>query len=173
MKQGRHCDGCDVVRQVHRKIQGKTVKIVVSENLFVLPTHRFVNYSRKNLKFTNIRPCLWLIYTVGFRLGFRLQTKWLHFTMQKFSSYTESDSDSNPNCHLQERDQNPSPYPSPSGFPRDLENLEKWEYTWETWKYHRILKNLIYIMEKCHETWKNLVFTKNSPLTPLKQYKIH
>ena len=28
-------------------------------------------------------------------------------------------------------------------------------------------------MEKCHETWKNLVAIKNSPLTPLKQYKIH
>ena len=28
-------------------------------------------------------------------------------------------------------------------------------------------------MEKCHETWKNLVATKNLPLTPLKQYKIH
>ena len=27
-------------------------------------------------------------------------------------------------------------------------------------------------MEKWHETWKNLVATKNSPLTPLKQYKI-
>ena len=60
-----------------------------------------------------------------------------------------------------------------SGFPLDLENLEKWEYTWKTWKYHGILKNLINIMEKWHETWKNLVATKNSPLTPLKQYKIH
>ena len=60
-----------------------------------------------------------------------------------------------------------------TGFPLDLENLEKWEYTWETWKYHGILKNLINIMEKWHETWKNLVATKNSPLTPLKQYKIH
>ena len=28
-------------------------------------------------------------------------------------------------------------------------------------------------MEKWHETWKNLVAIKNSPLTPLKQYKIH
>ena len=28
-------------------------------------------------------------------------------------------------------------------------------------------------MEKLYETWKNLVATKNSPLTPLKQYKIH
>ena len=44
----------------------------------------------------------------------------------------------------------------------DLENLEKWGYTWKTWKYHGILKNLIN-MEKCHETWKNLVATKNSP----------
>ena len=60
-----------------------------------------------------------------------------------------------------------------SGFPLDLENLEKWEYTWKTWKYRGILKNLINIMEKWHETWKNLVATKNSPLTPLKQYKIH
>ena len=63
-----------------------------------------------------------------------------------------------------------------AGFPLDLEileNLEKWEYTWKTWKYHGILKNLINIMEKWHETWKNLVATKNLPLTPLKQYKIH
>ena len=29
------------------------------------------------------------------------------------------------------------------------------------------------IMEKWHETWKNFVATKNSPLIPLKQYKIH
>ena len=28
-------------------------------------------------------------------------------------------------------------------------------------------------MEKLHETWKNLVTTKKSPLTPMKQYKIH
>ena len=28
-------------------------------------------------------------------------------------------------------------------------------------------------MEKWHETWKNLMATKNPPLTPLKQYKIH
>ena len=60
-----------------------------------------------------------------------------------------------------------------AGFPLDLENLEKWEYTWKTWKYHGIWKNLINIIEKWHETWKNLVATKNSPLTPLKQYKIH
>ena len=60
-----------------------------------------------------------------------------------------------------------------SGFPLDLENLEKWEYTWKTWKYHGILKILINIKEKWHETWKNLVATKKSPLTPLKQYKIH
>ena len=60
-----------------------------------------------------------------------------------------------------------------AGFPLDLENLEKWEYTWKTWKYHGILKKLINIMEKWHETWKNSVATKNSPLTPLKQYKIH
>ena len=63
-----------------------------------------------------------------------------------------------------------------TGFPLDLENLEnleKWEYTWKTWKYHWILKNLINIMEKWYETWKNLVATKNSPFTPLKQYKIH
>ena len=36
MKQRHHCDGCNVVRQVHRKIQGKTVKPVVSTNLFYL-----------------------------------------------------------------------------------------------------------------------------------------
>ena len=35
-----------------------------------------------------------------------------------------------------------------TGFPLDLENLEKREYTWKTWKYHGILKNLINIMEK-------------------------
>ena len=29
-------------------------------------------------------------------------------------------------------------------------------YTWKTWKYHGILKNLINIMEKWHETWKKL-----------------
>ena len=45
------------------------------------------------------------------------------------------------------------------GFPLDLENLGKWQYTWKTWKYHGILKNLIN-MEKWHETWKNLVATK-------------
>ena len=60
-----------------------------------------------------------------------------------------------------------------TGFPLDLENLEKWGYTWKTWKYHGILKNLINIMEKWHETWKNLMATENSPLTPLKQCKIH
>ena len=59
------------------------------------------------------------------------------------------------------------------GFPLDLENLERWEYTWKTWKYDGILKNLINTMEKLHETWKNFVATKNSPLIPLKQYKIH
>ena len=47
------------------------------------------------------------------------------------------------------------------------------EYTWKIWKYHGILNILINIMEKLHETWKKLVATKNSPLTPLKQYKIH
>ena len=52
--------------------------------------------------------------------------------------------------------------PVNAGFPLDLENLGKWEYTWKTWKYHGILKNLINIMEKWHETWKNLVATKNS-----------
>ena len=57
-----------------------------------------------------------------------------------------------------------------AGFLLDLENLEKWGYTW---KYHGILKNLINIMEKWHKTWKNLVATNNSPLTPLKQIKIH
>ena len=62
---------------------------------------------------------------------------------------------------------------TPAGFPLELENLEKLEYTWKTWKNHGILKQLIDIMEKWHETWKNLVATKNSPLTPLKQYKIH
>ena len=50
---------------------------------------------------------------------------------------------------------------------------KKWEYTWKNWKYYGILKNWINIMEKWHETWKNLVATKNSPLTPLKQNKIH
>ena len=34
-------------------------------------------------------------------------------------------------------------------------------------------KILINIIEKWHETWENFVATKNSPLTPLKQYKIH
>ena len=53
-----------------------------------------------------------------------------------------------------------------TGFPLDLENLEKWEYTWKTWKYHGILKTLINIMEKWHETWKNLVATKNWPWLP-------
>ena len=53
---------------------------------------------------------LWLIYTDGFRLGFRLQTQWLHRAMQKFSHCKESDSDYNPNCQLQERDRNPSSY---------------------------------------------------------------
>ena len=63
-----------------------------------------------------------------------------------------------------------------TGFPLDLENLEnleKLEYTWKTWKYHGILKNLINIMEKWHETWKNLVATKNSPWIPFKEYTIH
>ena len=39
-----------------------------------------------------------------------------------------------------------------SGFPLDLENLEKWEYTLKTWKYRGILEILINIMEKWHET---------------------
>ena len=71
------------------------------------------------------------------------------------------------------RDEAPPPC---TGFPLDLENLEnleKWEYTWKTWKYHGILKKWINIMKKWHETWKNLVATKNSSLAPLKQYKIH
>ena len=45
------------------------------------------------------------------------------------------------------------------GFPLDLENLEnleKWDYTWKTWKYHGILEKLINIMEKWYETWKKL-----------------
>ena len=54
-----------------------------------------------------------------------------------------------------------------AGFPLDLENLEKWEYTWKTWKYHGILKNLINIMEEWHETWKNLVATKKFTLDSL------
>ena len=54
----------------------------------------------------------------------------------------------------------------PAGFPLDLENLEKWESTWKTWKYHGILWNLINIMEKWRTTWKNFVATKNSPWTP-------
>ena len=41
--------------------------------------------------------------------------------------------------------------PMASGFPLDLENLEKWDFTSKTWKYHGILKNLIDIMEKM--TW--------------------
>ena len=55
--------------------------------------------------------------------------------------------------------------------------------TWKTWKNEstlgkpgiimEALKKLINIMEKWYETWKNLVVTKNSPLTPLKPYKIH
>ena len=56
-----------------------------------------------------------------------------------------------------------------SGFPLDLENLEnleKWGYTWKTWKYHGILKNLINIMEKWHETWKNLTATIIHPWLP-------
>ena len=48
--------------------------------------------------------------------------------------------------------------------------MQNWSTT--PGKYHGILKNLINIMEKLHETWKNFVATKNSPLTPLKQYKI-
>ena len=55
----------------------------------------------------------------------------------------------------------------------NLENQEKREYTWKTWKYHGILKNLINIMEKWHETWTNLVATKKFTLDSLKQYKIH
>ena len=34
-----------------------------------------------------------------------------------------------------------------------------------TWKYE-FLKNLINIMEKWYQTWKNWVGTKNTPLTP-------
>ena len=34
------------------------------------------------------------------------------------------------------------------GFPLDLENLEKWEYTWKTWKYHEILKKMLWNLEK-------------------------
>ena len=44
----------------------------------------------------------WLINTAGIALGFRLQTQWLHCSMQTFSQCTESDLDSNPNCPLQE-----------------------------------------------------------------------
>ena len=54
-----------------------------------------------------------------------------------------------------------------AGFPLDLENLEKWEYTWKTWKYHGILKNLVNIMEIWHENWKNLVATKKITLDSL------
>ena len=50
-----------------------------------------------------------------------------------------------------------------SGSSLDLENLEKWEYTWKTWKNHGILKNWINIMEKLYETWKNWVATKHTP----------
>ena len=55
--------------------------------------------------------------------------------------------------------------------------------TWKTWKneghlenleiFDGILKNLIFIMEKWHETWKNLRAIKIGPMTPLKQYFIH
>ena len=47
-----------------------------------------------------------------------------------------------------------------SGFPHNLENLEKWEYTWKTWNYHGILENLIKIIKKLSETWKNLASNK-------------
>ena len=43
-----------------------------------------------------------------------------------------------------------------TGFPHLLENLEKWEYTWKTWKNHGILQKIIKIMEKLHGTWKNI-----------------
>ena len=43
-----------------------------------------------------------------------------------------------------------------SGFSHLLENLEKWEYTWKTWKNHGILQKIIIIMEKLNETWKNI-----------------
>ena len=43
-----------------------------------------------------------------------------------------------------------------SGFPHLLENLEKWEYTWKTWKNHGILQKIIKIMKKLHGTWKNI-----------------
>ena len=57
-----------------------------------------------------IPSLLWLIYTagfgLGFRLGFGLQTQLLHCTMQQFSKSMESDTNSNPNCYLQEWDRN-------------------------------------------------------------------
>ena len=43
-----------------------------------------------------------------------------------------------------------------AGFPHLLENLKKWEYTWNTWKNHGILQKIIKIMEKLHGTWKNI-----------------
>ena len=54
--------------------------------------------------------------------------------------------------------------------------------TWKTWKNESTPGKPGNIMEfekfnkyhgKWHETWENLVATKNSPLTPLKQYKIY
>ena len=58
-----------------------------------------------------------------------------------------------------------------SGFPLDLEkmrvHLENLEISWNFEKFNKYHGKM---------TWnlgKNLVATKNSPLTPLKQYKIH
>ena len=54
--------------------------------------------------------------------------------------------------------------------------------TWKTWKNESTPGKLEISWNfekfnkyhgKWHETWKNLVATKHSPLTPLKQYKIH
>ena len=42
-----------------------------------------------------------------------------------------------------------------------------------TWKNESTPEKFNKYHGKCHETWKNLVATKNSPLTPLKPYKIN
>ena len=45
-------------------------------------------------------------------------------------------------------------------------HLENLEISWNFQKFNKY-------HGKWHETWKNLMATKNSPLTPLKQNKIH
>ena len=47
--------------------------------------------------------CKWVLtFQAASGLGFRLQTQWLHYTMQKVLHCTESDLDSNSNGYLQE-----------------------------------------------------------------------